>query len=186
MYKDIFLSLKNCKMSNLSPEERFKNRVIQFCDFIKGILQQANNEGLETPVGPFVLDLIKNFIKKEDSEKVITTFILRSHTSWDRALKKEQDYFRTDGLKAFYGIPEKNLEDFNNLFDMKKPDGELLFDETVLSIIWELFECFIKDSICFIHKKRSPDPTTKKYTQNFIPEISVKKQVEAWKLTSLD
>jgi hypothetical protein len=171
---------------SLSPQERFKNRVIQFCDFVKGILQQANNEGLETPVSPFILDLVKNFIKKEDSDKIITTFILRSHASWERAKNKEQDYFRTDGLKAFYGIPEKNLNDFNALFDCKKADGSLLFDETVQSIIWEIFESFIKDSICYVHLKRCPDPTTKKYTANFIPEISVKKQVEAWKLTSLD
>jgi hypothetical protein len=168
------------------PQERFKDRVIQFCDFVKGILQEANDNGIETPASPFVLDLIKNFIKKEESDKVVTTFILRSHTSWERAYNREEDYFRSDGLKAFYGIPEKNLDEFNQLFDMKKPDGSPLFDQTIQEGIWEMFQSLIKTAICYIHYMRKPDPTTKKYTQNFFPEISIKKQVELWKLTSLE
>jgi hypothetical protein len=168
------------------PEERFKDRVIQFCDFIKDILTEANNNGIQTPASPFAMDLIKNFVKKEESDKVVTTFILRSHNSWERAYNREKDYFRTDGLKAFYGIPEKNLEEFNLLFDVKKTDGTLLFDETVQEGVWEMFQSLIKTAICFIHTSRKPDPTTKKYTQNFFPEISIKKQVELWKISSLE
>jgi hypothetical protein len=168
------------------PQERFKERVIQFCDFIKNILTEANNNGISTPASPFVLDLIKNFIKKEEADKIITTFILRSHNSWERALNRERDYFRTDGPKAFYGIPEKNLEEFNLLFDTKKPDGSLLFDESVQEGVWEMFQSLIKTSICYLHYMRKPDPVTKKYTQNFFPEISIKKQVEMWKLSSLE
>lgn len=168
------------------PQERFKDRVLQFCDFVKTILTDANNNGIQTPASPFVMDLIKNFIKKEESDKVVTTFILRSHASWDRAYEREKDYFRTDGLKAFYGIPEKNLEEFNQLFDIKKPDGSPLFDETIQEGIWEMFHSLIKTAICHIHVSRKPDPTTKKYTQNFFPEISIKKQVELWKISSLE
>ncbi len=168
------------------PQERFKERVLQFCDFVKGILQNANDNGISTPASPFVLDLIKNFIRKEESDKIVTTFILRSHTTWERAKAREKDYFRTDGLKAFYGIPEKNLEEFNQLFDTKKPDGTLLFDETIQEGVWELFESLIKAAICYVHYMRKPDPTTKKYTQAFFPDISIKKQVEIWKLSSLD
>ena len=168
------------------PEERFKDRVVQFCDFIKDILTEANNNGIQTPASPFAMDLIKNFVKKEESDKVVTTFILRSHASWERALNREKDYFRTDGLKAFYGIPEKNLEEFNQLFDVKKTDGTPLFDETVQEGIWEMFHSLIKTAVCFIHTSRKPDPTTKKYTQNFFPEISIKKQVEMWKISSLE
>jgi hypothetical protein len=168
------------------PEERFKDRVIQFCEFVKTILQEANDAGIKTPASPFVMDLIKNFIRKEESDKVITTFILRSHASWDRAKAREKDYFRTDGLKAFYGIPEKNLEEFNQLFDTRKPDGTLLFDETVQEGVWEMFESLIKISICYVHRQRKPDPVTKKYTTPFFPDIKVKSQVDLWKLTSLD
>jgi len=172
------------------PQERFKERVIQLCEFVKNILAEAKENGLETPASPFVMDLIINFIKKEDSDKVITTFILRSHASWDRAHAKEQDYFRTDGLKAFYGIPEKSLEDFNQLFDVKKADGSLLFDESTQEGIWEMFHSLIKNSVCYIHCQRDlkEDPETgkKKYTKNFFPEISIKKNVEMWKIASLD
>lgn len=171
---------------SLPPQERFKSRVLQFCDFIKGVLEQATAEGLEIPVSPFVIDLIKNFIKKEESDKIITTFILRSYKTWDQAKDHELSYMRTEGIKSFYGIPEKNLEDFDKLFDLKKKDGTLLFDDSVQSLIWDIFDSFIKDSICYIHTKRCPDPTTKKYTQAFFPEISVKKQVENWKVTSLE
>lgn len=168
------------------PQERFKNNLVQFCDFIKGILEQGKNEGVEVPVDPFILGLVKNFIQKEESEKIVTTFILRSFDSWDRAKNHEKDYFRTDGLKAFYGIPEKNLDDFAKLFDLKKPDGTLLFDQSVEDLIWDMFESFIKDSVCFVHLKRSPDPVTKKYRETFFPLMSIKKQVETWKITSLE
>jgi hypothetical protein len=170
----------------VSPDERFKDRVLQFCDFVKDILIEANNNGIQTPASPFVLDLIKNFIKKEEADKIVTTFILRSHTSWERAHQREKDYFRNDGLKAFYGIPEKNLEEFNLLFDVKKADGTLLFDETIQEGVWEIFHSLIKNAVCFIHVSRKPDPTTKKYTQNFFPEISIKKQVELWKISTLE
>jgi len=168
------------------PQERFKDRVVQFCEFVKAVLEEANTNGIETPASPFIMDLIKNFIKKEDSDKIIQTFILRSHESWDRALMKEKDYFRTDGLKAFYGIPEKNLEEFNQLFDLRKPNGELLFNDKIQEGVWEIFHSLIKISICYVHYMRKPDPETKKYTAAFFPSISVKVQVQKWELQSLE
>ena len=168
------------------PEERFKNNLLTFCDFVKGILEQGKNEGLEVGVDPFILGLVKGFIQKEDAEKIVTTFVLRSFDSWDRAKCREKDYFRTDGLKAFYGIPEKNLEDFNKLFDLRRSDGSMLFDESVLDMIWDMFESFIKDSVCFVHRKRNPDPVTKKYTETFFPLMKVREQVEKWGISSLN
>jgi len=168
------------------PQERFIQRVVEFLDFFKSILEDANRVGIETPASPFVMDLIKNFVKKEDPDKAITTFILRSYQTWDRALSREKDYFRTDGLKCFHGISEKHLEEFNSLFDVKKPDGTMLIDETIQSGIWELFESLIRTSICYVHLQRAPDAVTKKYTKSFFPEIKIRDNVEKWKITSLE
>ena len=173
-------------MSVLPPEERFVARVIDFCDFFKNLLTEAQANGIDTPASPFVMDIVKNFIKNEDATKAITTFILRSHESWDRALAREKDYFRTDGLKAFAGLSEKHIESFNALFDVKKQDGTMLIDETVQEGLWQLFESLIKTSVAFVHQGRKPDPETKKYTTAFFPTIKVKAEVEKWKITSLE
>jgi hypothetical protein len=173
-------------MSASPPQERFKERVIQFCDFFKNVLEEAIANKIDVPASPFIMDIVKNFIKKEDSDKAITTFILRSYKSWDRALNREKDYFRSDGLSAFAGIGKEHIDSFNSLFDVKKADGTLLIDDNIQEGLWQLFDSLIKTSICYVHQQREPCPTTKKYTKPFFPEIKIKSLVEAWQITSLE
>jgi len=173
-------------MSLPPPEERFKERLIQFCEYVKGILKNANDNGIETPASPFVMDLIKNFVKKEEADKILATFLLRSYDNWEKVRSREKNFFRTDGLKAFHGIPEKSVDDFNKLFDVIKPNGEPLLDDSTMEGIWQLFESLIKTSVVFVHHQRCPDPVTKKYTKNYFPGMSIKKQVELWNITSLE
>jgi len=168
------------------PQERFKERLIQFIDFTKGMVIDANEHGIETPVSPFILDLSKNFIGKEEADKIITTFILRSHPNWDRIRNHDLPFMKTEGLKSFHGIPEKNLKDFTALFDVVKPDGVPLLSPSVEEKLWDFFESLVRISVCYVHMKRCPDPVTKKYTANFFPDMKVKAQVEAWKITKLE
>ena len=169
-----------------SPQERFKERLTQFIDFTKTLVVEANEHGIETPVSPLILDISKNFIAKEDSDKIITTFILRSFQNWDRIRNHDLPFMKGEGLKAFYGIPEKNLKDFTALFDVTKPDGEKLLTPSVEEKLWDFFESLVRISVCYVHMKRCPDPVTKKYTQNFFPDMKVKAQVELWKITKLE
>ncbi len=168
------------------PQERFKERLIQFIDFTKGMVLEANEAGIETPVSPFILDLSKNFIAKEDSDKIITTFILRSFENWERIRTHDLEFMKGEGLKSFYGIPEKNLKDFTALFDVVKPDGTRLLSPNVEVQLWDFFESLVRISVCYVHFQRKPDPETKKYTANFFPAMKVKSQVELWKITKLE
>lgn len=168
------------------PEERFIERVCQFCEFFKGVLEDAKKDDIDTPASPFVMDLIKNFVKKEDPHKAITTFILRSYKSWDNAVVRDKNYFRTDALSCFAGIPQSSVESFNGLFDLRKSNGELLVSEEIQANLWDFFDSLIKTSIVYIHQQRKPDPSTKKYTQAFFPEISVKNEVTRWRITSME
>jgi len=168
------------------PQERFKERLVQFIDFTKSLVIEANEHGIETPVSPLILDISKNFIGKEEADKIITTFILRSFPNWGEIQKHNLPFMKGEGLKAFYGIPEKNLKDFTALFDVIKPDGTPLLSPPVEEKLWDFFESLVRISICYVHVKRSPDPVTKKYTQNFFPDIKVKSQVETWKITKLE
>lgn len=168
------------------PEQRFVERVCSFCEFFKQVLEQAQAEGLETPASPFIMDIVKNFIKKEDPHKAITTFILRSYKSWERAQTREKDYFRKDALSFFEGIPSTSVESFNGLFDLKKKNGELLIDESMQASLWEVFDNLIKTSIIYVHQQRQPDPETKKYTKAFFPEIKVRDMVQKFQIESLE
>jgi hypothetical protein len=187
--KSIFIAIKDFvvinKMSS-PPQDRFKDRLVQFIDFTKGLVIEANEAGVETPVSPFVLDLSKNFIAKEDSDKIITTFILRSYPNWNRIQEHDLEFMKGEGLKAFYGIPEKNLKEFTALFDVTKPDGVKLMTPAIESQLWDFFESLVKISVCYVHCQRKPDPVTKKYTANFFPDMKVRVQVEAWKIEKLE
>jgi hypothetical protein len=171
---------------SLSPQDRFKDRLVQFIDFTKGLVVEANEAGIETPVSPFLLDLSKNFIAKEDSDKIITTFILRSFPNWDRIKAHDLEFMKGEGLKAFHGIPEKNLKDFTALFNVVKPDGTKLLSAPIEVQLWDFFESLVRISVCYVHQQRKPDPVTKKYTQNFFPDMKVRVQVEAWKIEKLE
>jgi hypothetical protein len=168
------------------PQERFKERLVQFIDFTKSLVIEANEHGIETPVSPLILDISKNFIGKEDSDKIITTFILRSFQNWDRIRNHDLPFMKGEGLKSFYGIPEKNLKDFTALFDVVKPDGTPLLSPPVEEKLWDFFESLVRISVCYVHCQRKPDPVTKKYTANFFPDMKVKAQVELWKITKLE
>jgi hypothetical protein len=171
--------------------ERFVTKVLSLCELIKDLLENAKADKIDVPVDPFVMSLVINFIKKEregDPCKVVQTFILRSFDSWDRAAAREKDYFLTTGISAFTGagIPEKNADSFKELFNVKKQDGNLLIDESVQGQIWDIFESLIKTSVVYIHHARQPDRETKKYTKSFFPSLSVKKEIERWKIESLE
>ena len=168
------------------PEQRFVEKVCSFCEFFKQVLEQAQTEGLETPASPFIMDIVKNFIKKEDPHKAITTFILRSHESWERAQLREKDYFRKDALNFFQGIPSTSVESFNGLFDMKKKNGELLIDESMQGRLWEFFDSLITVSIIYVHQQRAPDAETKKYTKSFFPGIKIRDMVQKFQIESLE
>ena len=168
------------------PQDRFKDRLVQFIDFTKGLVVEANEAGIETPVPPFLLEISKNFIAKEDSDKIITTFILRSFQNWDRIHSHDLEFMKGEGLKAFHGIPEKNLKDFTALFNVVKPDGTKLLSAPIEVQLWDFFESLVKISVCYVHQQRKPDPVTKKYTQNFFPDMKVKAQVELWKIEKLE
>lgn len=168
------------------PEERFVNRVVDFCDFFKQILDEATANEIDIPVSGFVMDIIKNFIKKENPGKAVQTFILKGESSFHLILERDQNYFRNHASTLFADIPEKHVKGFNSLFDVKKKDGTLLINEPVQGQLWELLESLVRNAICYVHLTRKPDPVTKKYTEAFFPSISIKKMVEMWKITSLE
>jgi len=55
-------------------------------------------------------------------------------------------------------------------------------EEELMEQIWTFFHGSCKQSVSYTHFRRCPDPTTKKYTQKFISEISVKKACELWEI----
>jgi hypothetical protein len=170
----------------IPPEQRFVEKVCEFCELFKQVLEQAQAEGLDTPASPFIMDIVKSFIKKEDPHKAITTFILRSYKSWESAQLREKDYFRSDALSFFQGIPSTSVDSFNGLFDMKRKNGELLIDDNLQTSMWEFFDVLIKTSIIYVHQQRIPDVETKKYTKAFFPEIKVRDMVQKFQIETLE
>jgi hypothetical protein len=168
------------------PEERFKTRLIEFIEFTKNVIVDANNAGIRTPVAPLILDLGKAFIEKEDAGKIVQTFTIRSLKNWDKIKNRDVAFIKGEGMTFFNGLPEKNLRDFVLLHDVLKPDGTKLFDENVTNIIFDYFDSLVKLSVCYAHIQRCPDPVTKKYTKNFFPDMKIKSEVERWGISKLE
>src|ERR1700722_19569416 len=95
--------------------------------------------------------------------------------------------FRTQGqgLSVFIGIPENQIQSFSQMFDLKDVDGNALIDDARLNEFWSFFHSFVKIAVCHIHVQRKPDPTTKKYTQSYFPEISIRNEVNLRKIKKL-
>jgi hypothetical protein len=173
-------------MSLPPPEERFKRRLIEFIEFTKSVIVEGTAAGIQTPVSPLIMDLSKAFIEKEDAGKIVTTFTIRSLKSWDRIKSHDVEYIKNAGTSVFDGVPQKSVEDFKSLYDVKRPDGTKLFNETIEAGVWDYFESLVKLAVCYVHKERCPDPVTKKYTKNFFPDMKVKSEVERWGITKLE
>jgi hypothetical protein len=172
-------------MSVAPPEERFKQRLLEFIEFTKNVIIEGNNLGVKTPVSPLIMDLSKAFIEKEDAGKIVTTFTIRSLKSWDKIKNRDVEYIKNSG-SVFEGCPPKTVEDMKLLHDVLRPDGTKLFNETIQEGIWDYFDSLVKLSVCYVHKERCPDPVTKKYTKNFFPDMKVKSEVERWGITKLE
>ncbi len=168
------------------PEERFKTRLIEFIEFTKSVIVDANNAGIHTPVAPLILDLGKAFIEKEDAGKIVQTFTIRSLKSWDRIKARDIHFIKNESFSMFNGVPESNLEAFRKLHDVMRPDGTRLFNEALTDMTFDYFDSLVRLSVCYAHVQRCPDPVTKKYTKNFFPDMKIKSEVERWGITKLE
>jgi hypothetical protein len=168
------------------PEERFKTRLIEFIEFTKSVIVDANNAGIHTPVAPLILDLGKIFIEKEDAGKIVQTFTIRSIKNWDRIKSRDINFIKNESFSMFNGVPPSNLEAFRNLHDVVRPDGTKLFNEALTDMTFDYFDSLVKLSVCYAHVQRCPDPVTKKYTKNFFPDMKIKSEVERWGITKLE
>lgn len=169
-----------------APEERFKTRLIEFIEFTRSVIVDANNAGINTPVAPFILELGKNFIEKEDSGKIVQTFTIRSLKNWDKIKNRDVAFIKGEGMSFFNGLPPAQLRLFSELHDVLRPDGTKLFNDATNNIVWDYFDSLVKLSVCYAHVQRCPDPVTKKYTKNFFPDMKIKSEVERWGITKLE
>ena len=168
------------------PEERFKSRLIDFIEFTRNLISDANNAGINTPVSPLIFDLGKAFIEKEDAGKIVQTFTIRSLKNWDKIKSRDIGYIKGEGMSFFNGVPPAHLKACSDLHDVLRPDGTKLFNESVNDIVFDYFDSLVKLSVCYAHIQRCPDPVTKKYTKNFFPDMKIKSEVERWGITKLE
>lgn len=167
------------------PRERFHTNSIEFCRLVKDVIAHADMNGFSLPISPIMLDIAIGILSNSDPDLIVETFIKRSAAHWNAIHAKDIHFFRTQGLDVFNGLPEAQVQAFNSLFDMKDANGNPIIDVDTLDEFWSFFHSFVKISVCHIHLQRKPDPTTKKYTQNYFGDISIKKQVDQWQIREL-
>lgn len=180
------------------PEERFKTRLIEFIEFTKSVIVDANNAGIHTPVAPLILDLGKAFIEKEDAGKIVQTFTIRSLKNWDKIKNRDIHFIKNESACFFQGVPDSNLEAFRKLHDVTRPDGTKLFNEATTDVTFDYFDSLVRLAVCYAHVQRCPVPTKvvnpetgveeikNKYTKNFFPDMKIAQEVKRWGITKLE
>jgi hypothetical protein len=167
------------------PHIRFHTNAVAFCDLINDVVIDAQQSNTQCPVSPLTIGIGKRIISTTDPTFLIESFIRRSAAHWTAIYNKDVEFFRGQGLNIFSGIPENQIKAFSQLFDIKDNEGNALIDDGTLEQFWSFFHSFVKIAVCHIHLQRKPDPITKKYTQTYFSEISIRKEVETWKIKEL-
>jgi hypothetical protein len=167
------------------PHVRFHTNAVAFCDLINDVVLNAQHSNTQCPVSTLTVDIGKRIISNTDPIVLIESFIRRSAAHWPAIHNKDIEFFRGQGLNIFSGIPEAQIKAFSQLFDIKDGEGNALIDDSTVEQFWSFFHSFVKIAVCHVHLQRNPDPITKKYTQTYFADISIRKEVETWKIKEL-
>lgn len=172
----------------MSQPEKFQNNLLELIDLVKETVSWLNQNGYETKVSPFTISLGKAFVSTWDPNETIHTFIERSYEHWDRVQHKEEEFLTSNAEILFSGVSKEHISSFTEIFRLKENvDGKevsVIPPETKDSI-WEILHAMIRISIRHIHLTRKPelnDNSKMAYTVKYFPHISVRKNVEKWKV----
>ncbi len=170
-----------------SPVERFKANMDAISDLIHELVTKANQRGC-TIVSSLTVSLGTIYLKSQNPDQLIISFIDRSHEYWDKIHIQDENFFNENLGTVFSGISKASSDAFVILATAKDNTGNPIISKNDREDIWNYMKSFVKISIHYIHEKRMPDLMDKGgkpiavYRQNFKPEIKLEDHGEKWKI----
>ncbi len=186
--------------------QRFHGNLLDLVDLTISTVAWLQTQGITSLITPGKLSFARIIIAGWSPDDSIKGFITRSATYWEQIRNKDLE-FLTLNANVLFG--ELNMPDyvkaFGELFGSKRPtkdaNGGVVMVPAIapetLDSIWGFLQAMVRICIRHIHEKRVAKlvpvdemvngQVTKvmmsRYTEDFFPEISVRKQVDLWKLT---
>ena len=170
-----------------SPVERFRANMDAIFDLINELVVKANQQGC-TVVSSLMVSLGTIYLKSQNPDELITSFIDRSYLYWDQIHIKDEKFFNENLGTVFSGISKSNSDAFLVLATAKDKSGKPIISEEDREGIWTYIRSFVKISIHYIHEKRIPDVMKKEgklmavYRQNFKPDIKLDEHRQKWEI----
>ncbi len=170
-----------------SPVERFRANMDAIFDLINELVVKANQQGC-TVVSSLMVSLGTIYLKSQNPDELITSFIDRSYLYWDQIHIKDEKFFNENLGTVFSGISKSNRDAFLVLATAKDKSGKPIISEEDREGIWTYIRSFVKISIHYIHEKRMPDVIKKEgklmavYRQNFKPNIKLEDHGQKWEI----
>ena len=170
-----------------SPVERFRANMDAIFDLINELVVKANQQGC-TVVSSLMVSLGTIYLKSQNPDELITSFIDRSYLYWDQIHIKDEKFFNENLGTVFSGISKSNSDAFLVLATAKDKSGKPIISEEDREGIWTYIRSFVKISIHYIHEKRMPDVIKKEdklmavYRQNFKPNIKLEDHGQKWEI----
>ena len=188
-------------------EDRFKANFDMALDVISEILAILEGHQVACPIGSFFYSIGKTFGKQMDKVTVINSFISKTAAYWQFIRDRDPEFINNHVLTMMSGEESmvSHIGNINKMFTIIQEkkfilnDGSTTNPELSLKIssllaekldqMWQLLESFVRISIKYVDRNRSPtiitnpDGTTKrKYEKAFYPDLSIKKLVDLWKI----
>ncbi len=170
-----------------SPVERFKANIDAIFDLIHELVVKANKRGC-TVISPLMVNLGTIYLKSQNPDDLITSFIDQSHKYWDKIHIKDEEFFNKNLGTIFSTISKTNSDAFLVLATAKDKSGKPIISDDDREGIWTYIRSFVKISIHYIHEKRIPDVMKKEgklmavYRQNFKPDIKLDEHRQKWEI----
>jgi hypothetical protein len=166
-------------MDHLSNE--FKSRSVVVIDKIMVKLQ--NYPG-EIPFSVGMIQMAKSFfIDPLDGHSLIKVFIEDSAHVWDAIHdRNEEDLIKAFNSEVLDRAPMMTGM-ISKVLDFAITNRNKLFGDEFENYLWDEVGDLIKISIEYAHLKRERHPNADgvmKYTQRFVPNLSLKKESEKW------
>ena len=166
--------------------QSIKEHIDKLCNLGVNIINYIKQKGFDTPLDPSLLRLASIGLNFISSAKITNTFIGRSYKYWDKIQKKDETFLIENCDVLFNGLDQESIKNFSNIFAAKQSDGTSVLPIETKESIWELLKAIVCNCIRHIHKIRSRDPISGKYTVTYISDISVRLESKNWAIDNLD
>lgn len=174
--------------SQLPPEDRFYQTVIELTQLIHDLVSDAYDKGYEI-INPGLVQMGGLILSGYNKTKIIQTFIKYSYEHWDEIRHHDESFFDEHATSIFRDLPLNNVNAFKALFHLRDKHGHHVIIKDDREAIWNFFRTLIIISIKYIHINRRPvqriDNKGKPkpvYLAHFFDEVDLDRHAKEWKV----